>query len=62
MAHDVEQENYEASLIYAGEMAGEYLESISETDLAALTEHQWRTLLDVVVRNQRQKMADLPPF
>ena len=60
--NDVTEENYEASLEYAGEMAGEYLDEIGKSDLADLEPDQWRTLLDVIVRNQRQKMAELPPF
>lgn len=59
---DIELRNYHESLQYAGEMAGEYLEEIGKTDLADLTPEEWQTFLDVVVRNQRNKMAILPPF
>lgn len=62
MTRDIPKENYDASLQYAGECAGEYLESINKTDLADLDVDEWQTLLDVIVRNQRKKMADLPPF
>lgn len=62
MADDVEKRNYRESLEYAGQCAGEYLEEIGVTDMADMSEEQWMTMLDVIVRNQRDKMAELPPF
>lgn len=59
---DPNYKQYRESLEFAGQCAGEYLEEVGKTDLADLTEKEWLTLLDVVVRNQRQKLAELPPF
>ena len=62
MTDDVEKRNYQESLEYAGQCAGEYLESINVTDMADMSQEQWMTFLDVVVRNHATKMLDLPPF
>ena len=45
---------------------GEYVESIGKTDLATWTEHEWSTLIDVIVTrfqdSLRTAYADDPPF
>lgn len=62
MQIDPELKTYFESLDFAGQMAGEYLESINKTDLSALTSDEWRTFLDIIVKNQRDQLAELPPF
>ena len=46
-----------AAIAAASPMAGEYLESIGKTDLAALSEAEWLTLLEVVVTAYQDKLA-----
>lgn len=43
---------------HAGAMAGEYLESIGKTDLAALSREEWLQLLYIVVKG----FHEAPPF
>ena len=54
------------ALAAAGATGGEYVESIAKTDLAAFTEHEWSTLIDVIVTayqdHLRTAYADDPPF
>jgi hypothetical protein len=54
------------ALAAASGMGGEYVESIAKTDLAQWTEHEWMTLIDVVVTafqdHLRQAYSDDPPF
>jgi hypothetical protein len=37
-----------AAMEHAGEMAGEYLDSLGKSDLAAMTADEWRTLIEVI--------------
>lgn len=41
---DAEKESME----HAGDMAGEYLESLRKTDLAKLSSDEWQTLIQVI--------------
>ena len=50
-------EHETAAIAAASPMAGEYLESIGKTDLAALSEAEWLTLLEVVVTAYQDKLA-----
>lgn len=43
----------------ASEPAGEYLESLGKTDLAALEEAEWFTLLEVIVTAYTDKLQEL---
>lgn len=54
--------NYEAARDAGGVMGGEYLESINKTDLAALSEDEWKTFLDCVLKEFVIRKATLPPF
>jgi len=55
-------EPYEMEAIrFAGTMAGEYLDSISKTDLATLTVDEWKTFTEVMCINFLQKRAELQP-
>jgi Family of unknown function (DUF6511) len=38
-----------AAMRAASPVAGEYVESLGKTDLAALSEHEWLTLIEVIV-------------
>jgi hypothetical protein len=38
-----------AALLHGAAMAGEYLDSLSETDLAQLSVEEWYTLVEVIV-------------
>lgn len=50
-------EHETAAIAAASPMAGEYLESIGTTDLAALSEAEWLTLLEVVVTAYQDELA-----
>jgi hypothetical protein len=50
-------EHETAAIAAASPMAGEYLESIGKTDLAALTESEWLTLLEVIVTAYQEALA-----
>ena len=54
------------ALAAASRNAGEYIESIAKTDLAAFTEAEWLTLIEVLVTafqdHLRNAYADDPPF
>jgi hypothetical protein len=49
------------SILYGGQCAGEYLESIHITDLAKLSPNQWETLLYVITSNYHTKHNELKP-
>ena len=55
-----------AAMQAAGALAGEYLEHLKKTDLAAFTEGQWNTFIETVITGyveelQRRTQKD-PPF
>lgn len=50
-------EHETAAIAAASPMAGEYLESIGKSDLAALSEAEWLTLLEVVVTAYQDELA-----
>ena len=54
------------ALAAASRMGGEYVESIAKTDLACWSEHEWNTLVDVLVsafqEHLRTAYSDDPPF
>ena len=54
------------ALAAACQRGGEYVESLSKTDLATFTAVEWSTLIDVVVTafqdSLRTAYADDPPF
>lgn len=45
------QPNESAAAIEAGRQAGQYLESIGKTDLAALSKEEWKTFCEVMCLN-----------
>ena len=54
------------ALAAASRMGGEYIDSIAKNDLASWSEHEWVTLIDVVVTafqdHLRNAYSDDPPF
>jgi hypothetical protein len=52
-------ENEQAALEAASDQAGEYLESVGETDLAKLSREQWMTLLEVAVTAWTDRLREL---
>jgi hypothetical protein len=46
-----------AALDAASALAGEYLESLSATDLRAFTAEQWRQLLQVIIGGYTEELA-----
>lgn len=50
------------SLIFAGQMAGEYLEEIGISDLARLSEDQYSQLLKIIVLNFLDHSSKTCPF
>jgi hypothetical protein len=54
----VDPDEHEAAAIAdASPLAGEYLESLGKTDLAALTEAEWLTLLEVIITAYQDALA-----
>ena len=47
MTTDMTEKEFEA-MIKAGQMGGEYLESIGKTDLSLLSQQEWQTFLKCV--------------
>lgn len=47
--------------LYGGLYGGEYLESISITDLAELDLYQWGTFLECICKNYHQRYIELQP-
>ena len=41
----------ERAILFAGQMAGEYLDEIKKYDLSALTKEQWYGLIEVICYN-----------
>lgn len=52
-------ENETAALEAAGERAGEYLESLGKSDLAAMSGEEWRTLIEVIVTGFTDRLREL---
>ena len=54
------------ALAAASSRGGEYIESIAKTDLAAFSEAEWSTLIDVLITafqdHLRNAYSDDPPF
>ncbi|MFO0992588.1 MAG: DUF6511 domain-containing protein [Hyphomicrobiales bacterium] len=48
-----------AAMRHAGQLAGEYLDSIARTDLATLTTEEWHIFVDCVVTGYCEHLADL---
>ena len=51
-------EHEEAALRHAGQIGGEYVESVGRTDLSAWSEKEWATLIDVVVTAFQDKLRE----
>lgn len=49
---DAEKESME----HAGDMAGEYLESLGKTDLATMSPDEWQTLIHVICSGYVDRM------
>lgn len=55
-------EQEQQALRYAGQMGGEYLDSIGKTDLAQLSPEEYARLVEVYVGNYLDKVSELVPF
>lgn len=51
--------NEQAALQRAGRMGGEYLDSIGQTDLALLSDEEWRIFVECVVTGFCDGLRDL---
>ena len=51
--------NESGAMTVGGQMGGEYLESISKSDLATLTEHEWDRFIDAVVTGYCDHLREL---
>lgn len=51
--------NEQDALEVAGQMAGEFLDSIGKTDLAQLTVEEWESLLESVVTGYTDRLREL---
>lgn len=49
----------EEALLYAGQMAGEHIETLPTTDMARWTMEQWTTHIETVVAAFTEKMGEL---
>lgn len=50
-AHEIE------AMEHAGAMGGEYLDSLGKTDLAKLSQDEWRTLIEVICGGYVEKLG-----
>ena len=56
----IDPDEHEAkALEHAGEMGGEYLESLGVTDLAQITPTQWGILIECIVTGYQDRLAAL---
>jgi hypothetical protein len=64
--------NERAAILYGGDMAGEYLDSLGKSDLALFSSEEWQTLLEVIITGycdhlrglagqDRSRLASLEP-
>ena len=51
--------NERAAMAHGGAMGGEYLDSLSKTDLTQLNFEQWQTLIEVIVTGYCDHLRDL---
>lgn len=51
-------EHEEAALRHAGQLGGEYVESLGRTDLSHWSEKEWAMLIDVVVTAFQDKLRE----
>ena len=51
--------NEEDAMIYAGKMAGEYMQEINKTDLKTFSKDEWLTLLKVIYGNTTSKLSEI---
>jgi hypothetical protein len=51
--------NEQDAMTHAGEMGGEYLDSIGKSDLAKLSLEEWRTFIEAVVTGYCDHLRDL---
>ncbi len=51
--------NEHAALAYAGDMGGDYLDSLGLTDLAQLSPEQWQTFLSCVIGGYGERLQEL---
>ena len=47
------------AMIYAGKMAGEYMQEINKTDLKTFSKDEWLTLLKVIYGNTTSKLSEI---
>ncbi len=56
----IDPDKYEADAIaVAGERGGEYLDSLGKTDLATMSDDEWRSLIAVVVGGYVERMGEI---
>lgn len=48
-----------AAMQHASDMAGEYLDSLPSTDLAAFSQDAWQTLIEVICGAYVEKLSEL---
>jgi hypothetical protein len=47
------------AMSYAGEQAGEYLESLGKTDLSKMSVEEWSTLINVVCSSYVDRLGEI---
>jgi hypothetical protein len=47
------------ALEHAGDMAGEYVESLGRTDMAQFSREEWMTMIEVIVGGFSEKLGEL---
>ena len=55
--------NEQAAMDNGGKLAGEYLEHLGKTDLATMTEEEWKMIVECIVTGYveaMQKYKDIP--
>ncbi len=51
--------NEQNAMTHAGQMGGEYLDSIARSDLASLSPEEWRTFIEAVITGYCDHLRDL---
>lgn len=56
-------ENNEMEAVeFAGQMAGEFIESIQKYDIRTLTRDEWIIFISCICKNYEKKKTDICPF
>lgn len=52
-------EHEQEAMVHAGEMGGEYLDHLGKTDLAGMSEEEWRTFVEAICTGYVEKLSEI---